>query len=232
MQYIGVISMNNNELMSKIFGFSSPTYFRWKKENRPIINLIEKYFSKKDLKEFLETGEINKFNYLEHHKELQKERTIKYLSIFKKTSYTPHEILHAGGIQSFHTETINMYTDFLIYLSNLDDIYDLKFSFFKFISEENENENCFERYDYAETFNYLINSDSLELLQENIQKDFLPMVQAMEDFEILQEEALTHALFYISKKYNINIRQIYSKGLSMSTFKEIFNDLKTKNLIK
>lgn len=52
--------MNNNELMSKLFGFSAPTYFRWKKEKRPIIDLIEKFFSKEELEEFLKTGEISK----------------------------------------------------------------------------------------------------------------------------------------------------------------------------
>ena len=52
--------MNNNELMSKLFDYSSPTYFRWKKENRPIIKLIEKYFSKEDLEEFLTIGKIQR----------------------------------------------------------------------------------------------------------------------------------------------------------------------------
>ncbi|MGD9553116.1 MAG: hypothetical protein AB7D96_05435 [Arcobacteraceae bacterium] len=52
--------MNNNEIMSQLFGFSAPTYFRWKKEKRLIINLLEKFFSKEDLEEFLQTGEIER----------------------------------------------------------------------------------------------------------------------------------------------------------------------------
>lgn len=47
--------------MSKIFGFSAPTYFRWKKENRPIITLLEKYFSKEDLLDYLNNETISSY---------------------------------------------------------------------------------------------------------------------------------------------------------------------------
>lgn len=50
-----------NNIMSQLFDFNSSTYYRWKKEKRPIINLLEKYFLKSDLEEFLETGRILKF---------------------------------------------------------------------------------------------------------------------------------------------------------------------------
>ena len=44
-----------------LFIFTRQTWSKWKKENRPIVNLIEKYFDDKDIQEFLETGEIKKF---------------------------------------------------------------------------------------------------------------------------------------------------------------------------
>jgi len=53
-----------NTVMSKLFDFNSSTYYRWKKEGRPIIALLEKYFTKEDLIEFLETGKILKFENL------------------------------------------------------------------------------------------------------------------------------------------------------------------------
>lgn len=40
--------------------FTDRTYSNWKSENRPIIALIEKYFTKNDIKEFIDTGNINK----------------------------------------------------------------------------------------------------------------------------------------------------------------------------
>jgi hypothetical protein len=48
--------MRYDELMSKLFGFSVPTYYNWKKENRPIINLIEQSFSVQQIENFLEFG--------------------------------------------------------------------------------------------------------------------------------------------------------------------------------
>ncbi|MCK9455209.1 MAG: hypothetical protein WCY51_07345 [Sulfurimonas sp.] len=53
-------------LISQLLFFKSPnTYYKWKKEGRPIISLLEKYFTKQDLQEFLQTGQINKFDKLE-----------------------------------------------------------------------------------------------------------------------------------------------------------------------
>lgn len=53
--------MTIDVIMSKLFDFSKPTYFRWKKEKRPIISLLDRYFSKEELEEYLNTGKIQKF---------------------------------------------------------------------------------------------------------------------------------------------------------------------------
>lgn len=47
--------------IAKLIGNTERTIFAWKKENRPIVSLIQKYFSEEDLQEFIETGEISKF---------------------------------------------------------------------------------------------------------------------------------------------------------------------------
>lgn len=57
--------MTFKETMAAVFSSSEGAYYKWKKENRPIINLIDKYFTKQDLQEFLQTGQINKFEKLE-----------------------------------------------------------------------------------------------------------------------------------------------------------------------
>lgn len=58
--------MRIEQIMSKCFGFSPQTYFNWKKEEarRPIITLISKYLSKKEILEFLDTGKIAKLDML------------------------------------------------------------------------------------------------------------------------------------------------------------------------
>ncbi len=48
------------EKIKLILDISDKTYYNWKKEQRPIILLLEKYFSKEDLEEFLSTGIIEK----------------------------------------------------------------------------------------------------------------------------------------------------------------------------
>jgi|GEM_PF-5130120 len=54
--------MRVEDIYVNLFGWGSTnTYYSWKKEEkRLIIKLLEKYFSKEDLKEFIETGKISK----------------------------------------------------------------------------------------------------------------------------------------------------------------------------
>lgn len=54
----------NKNLIQELYGHTESTYYRWKKEDRPIISLIEKYFCENEIVEFLESGEIEKFNIL------------------------------------------------------------------------------------------------------------------------------------------------------------------------
>ncbi|KLE04230.1 hypothetical protein O8C74_07370 [Aliarcobacter butzleri] len=56
-------------LMSKLFGYSTQTYFNWKKEmdKRPILLLIEKYFSKEELETFLRTNKIEKLELIKNY---------------------------------------------------------------------------------------------------------------------------------------------------------------------
>lgn len=54
--------MRDEDIYKKLFGFaSSNTYYQWKKdEKRKIICFLEKYFTKNELIEYLETGQIAK----------------------------------------------------------------------------------------------------------------------------------------------------------------------------
>jgi len=52
------------KILIKIFGFSRPTWNAWKKENRPIVSMVEKYFIDEELEEFLNTGKIRKFDFM------------------------------------------------------------------------------------------------------------------------------------------------------------------------
>ncbi|MDQ1339046.1 MAG: hypothetical protein QG567_195 [Campylobacterota bacterium] len=63
------MKMDFKTLMSKLFGFAAPTYYTWKRQERPIIHLIAKYFSREDLEEFLTTGGIKRLDDLKFQEE-------------------------------------------------------------------------------------------------------------------------------------------------------------------
>lgn len=48
------------EIVCQVLGISQGSYYRWKQE-RPVINLLEKYCTQEDLEEYLNTGKIEKF---------------------------------------------------------------------------------------------------------------------------------------------------------------------------
>lgn len=53
--------MKTEDIYMELFGFSRPTYYKWKREKVKVIQLLEKYFTSEDLEEFLETGSIRRF---------------------------------------------------------------------------------------------------------------------------------------------------------------------------
>ncbi len=63
--------MTHKEVMAKLFDFNATTYYAWKKQNRPIINLIDKYFTKEDLQEFIEKGSITSLDSFHQNKNIQ-----------------------------------------------------------------------------------------------------------------------------------------------------------------
>ena len=68
--------MKEEEIYIKLFQFSRPTYYKWKRENVPVIALLEKYFSKEELQEFLQTGSIQKQENMQKLNILQKKEEI------------------------------------------------------------------------------------------------------------------------------------------------------------
>lgn len=56
--------MKKEEIYTKLFGFSAPTFYNWQRDGRPIIKLIEQYLEKEDLIEFLDTARIQKLEHL------------------------------------------------------------------------------------------------------------------------------------------------------------------------
>jgi len=62
--------MKQETIMCELFNFSIATYYKRKRELNSAIVLIEKYFTKEDLEEFLTTKEILKMEYLNHYEDV------------------------------------------------------------------------------------------------------------------------------------------------------------------
>lgn len=101
--------MTFKETMAELFSTAEGTYYKWKREKRPIIALLDMYFSKEDLEEFLQTGKISNFEILEEFKMLLQGSKFDYLAFI--TKYLQH------------TNKFDVFTDFyyrfLVYISDL-----------------------------------------------------------------------------------------------------------------
>ena len=64
--------------ITKILDIADRTYYNWKSEGRPIISLLEKYFSSEDLEEYLQTGSISRLEKLDNLDSELLERHIAY----------------------------------------------------------------------------------------------------------------------------------------------------------
>ena len=52
--------MKKDEIYMQLFSFSRPTYYKWKREKIPAIELIQNYFNDEELLEFLEHGKVRR----------------------------------------------------------------------------------------------------------------------------------------------------------------------------
>lgn len=72
----GALQMKR-QVLCDLFKFTPKTLYNWRHEERPAIELIEKYFSEEDIQEFLKTKRISKLQnierYIKHEKKLMEQ---------------------------------------------------------------------------------------------------------------------------------------------------------------
>jgi len=78
--------MKYDEVISSVLSCSVSGFYKWKKQNRPIIKLLEKYFTKEELEEFLQTEKIDKLENINLFFEKREYLKKKYLQYFEKWS--------------------------------------------------------------------------------------------------------------------------------------------------
>ncbi len=87
------MSLTNNNIAS-ILEMTPQGVGKWKRENRPIISLLDKYFTKEDLEEFLETNKIQKMDMLQYY---NKQILVDFFDLL-------------------HNCTINVFVDFILFI--------------------------------------------------------------------------------------------------------------------
>lgn len=73
------------KLASEILGCTLASYYNWDKQNRPIIRLLEKYFSIEDLNEFLEKEKITKLELID---DFQRTLSFEYFEFYSPENYS------------------------------------------------------------------------------------------------------------------------------------------------
>lgn len=148
--------MKKEDIFSEILDCSVSGFYKWKKQNRPIIVLLEKYFTNDDLIEFLATGKISSFEMIEEFKIILLGSTLDYLT------FVYDHLKHSNQFDFF----TDFYYRFLVYINEIQD--SSKASDIQF-------QNIFKLNDALPSFFININNDFTKLqegekhkLQDNI----------------------------------------------------------------
>ncbi|ADN08239.1 hypothetical protein [Sulfurimonas autotrophica] len=107
--------MKLEEIIMKLFGFSRPTYFKKKREQLPIMVLLEQYFSKQELEEFVKNNQIKKFELI---------KNMNFEELKNKINQPNRDFTQAVHINRLLNSTFN--TKALAYLYFLLEKYDIK----------------------------------------------------------------------------------------------------------
>ena len=227
------MKISKNDIYSKIFGFNPSTYYRWKEDKRPIIDLINKYFSVNELNRFLNEKQIQRFELSERQKENRKYINEKYINIFLKeislfTSIDNQDFLdfyiNVLVYSKNNMHSINVYKPFTIQKASL--LYMPKHQFEEdfFTKEENEYDefeqqeylsNLFRKQYFTQGIEILDEFDCYtnQFLEECILLDFNPLIEIMQDdLDLIDDNkkviAYAHTLLFITyDKYPNNTRE-------------------------
>lgn len=93
----------------KLCSFSRNSYYVWKREGRPIIQFLEKYFSDEELEEFLEQGSIAKLDNFNNNKTITNIEVLNEVSSLVKKQLEKKINLDAIGMKT----VFNLVEDYL-----------------------------------------------------------------------------------------------------------------------
>ena len=193
-------------LMSELFGFSTQSYFNWKRDastKRKIINLLDRYFTKYDLEEFLEKGKISRYEVLQEQELVYKFAKHQYFNVLETIGSLGDTVnkdfmdfyFNVLVFSKSNLEHQTMYSPFDIQKSSI--LYATRNGF----SLETHNDELMPKFEAGiellSHFDCYIN----QFILANILQDFQPMINTEIDdnaFKIdVSIEAYLHALLFV-----------------------------------
>lgn len=82
--------MTERDVFMKLLDISVNTYYLWRRQERLVLSLMDKYFTKEDLEEFLATGKVSKYEEIENNKYTNHIRISEIIKLL--TKYTAEQL--------------------------------------------------------------------------------------------------------------------------------------------
>lgn len=194
--------MKFKDIIEELFGFSAPTWYRWKKEDRKIVKLIERYLPDRDLEEFIEKGSIATLDSFNQNKNIQDIDILnKISSLVKKQLERKISVLDSIGTKT----AVNIIEDYFQQSNVTIDIKDFN-HFYKNISN-------IQNY-YAQ--------DIAEIEIKQIRKNFKLTEKNKEAFELEMSKKEEYRIDAITNFFNsLNESELF---LLLSCYKDLLKD--------
>lgn len=206
--------MDFKTLMSTLFGFSAPTFYSWKKEQRPIINLLDKYFTKEDLVEFLETGKIEKLENIYFIENFYQEQFFQFFQIILHGSEKRDAFMCMVELFSNDIENFKNFETYLIKLNKNSKISDTEL--INYIKEPPISNELFIYIKSNILNNWTTFKKQLKVSSEEIETDDYWILDFIELMTIINSKNLFNEIFFDV----YGIRRIPNPPISPALFTE------------
>lgn len=205
--------MTFKETMAELFSTAEGTYYKWKKEQRPIIALLEKYFTREELEEFILTGKISSFEMIEEFKMILLGSKLDYLT------FVSNHLKHSNKLDFF----TDFYYRFLVYINEIQhssNVSDIQFqnifhlndalpSFFINVNNDFAKLQEWEKHNLQYNISQInnMNRNTTNFILLNLSNNFQSLIQRSDipTSDEYRKASILHSLMFCIYKYHPNL---------------------------
>ena len=209
----------------KLLGIARRTYFHWQNDDKKkyAIEFFNKYTNENDIKEWLETGKISKFDMLDKFIEEKNKKVEVYLKYFSTTNNELMNISH-----------YKIVIEYLKTLINYDKKQDFFIQFHNNIYLNNEIENKEKEY-FTNTLNKMIKNDIINIINDIsdllVSSDLKILVKVAIEKE-LDEKVIYESVFQCTMFNIYKYKSSLSEQEKYDLYLKVIKDDKEKGLFK